>query len=153
MSWIAANLLYRICSMVLVCLPTKLGHKNEVNVGIHIPALWVAYGYGLWLVKSPLDVFIFLLTQDAVTHARTLAGRGEPDPVSASPGNFSAEKTLGDLSLQTGSWMWKAHGFPRKMGTPGSMGEFQDPIYWRYHTCTIFQAIFLGDIPLHSPKT
>ena len=31
-------------SMVLVYLPTKLGHKNGLNVGIHIPAPWVAYG-------------------------------------------------------------------------------------------------------------
>ena len=29
--------------MVLVYLPTKLGHKNGVNVGIHIPAPWAAY--------------------------------------------------------------------------------------------------------------
>ena len=24
--------------------PTKLGHKNGVHVGIHIPAPWFAYG-------------------------------------------------------------------------------------------------------------
>ena len=29
----------------MVYLPTKLGHKNGANVGIHIPAPWFAYGY------------------------------------------------------------------------------------------------------------
>ena len=35
-------------TMVLAYLPTKLGHKNGVNVanvGIHIPAPWVADGF------------------------------------------------------------------------------------------------------------
>jgi len=31
--------------MVLEYLPTKLGNKNWVNVGVHIPAPWFAYGY------------------------------------------------------------------------------------------------------------
>ena len=30
--------------MVLVYLPTKLGDFVRANVGIHIPAPWVAYG-------------------------------------------------------------------------------------------------------------
>jgi hypothetical protein len=37
--------LYPRCSMVLEYLPTKLGNKNWVNVGVHIPAPWFAYGY------------------------------------------------------------------------------------------------------------
>ena len=31
-------------TMVLVYLPTKLGHEHGANVGIHIPAAWFAYG-------------------------------------------------------------------------------------------------------------
>ena len=84
----------------------------EVNVGIYI-YIFHTWSIWVWLVKSPLDVFIFVLTQDAVTRRK---GRGEPDPVSASPGNFGV-KNPGDLPLQTGPWMWKAHGFPRKIGT------------------------------------
>ena len=35
--------------MVLEYLPTKLGNKNEVNVGVHIPAPWFAHGYHIVL--------------------------------------------------------------------------------------------------------
>ena len=38
----------------MVYLPTKLGHKNGVNVGIHIPAPWVAYGKWLLLCGNSL---------------------------------------------------------------------------------------------------
>ena len=41
-------------SMVLAYLPTKLGHKNGVNVGIHIPAPWVAYG--VFIIHSCVTV-------------------------------------------------------------------------------------------------
>jgi len=33
--------------MVLEYLPTKLGDLVRANVGVHIPAPWVAYGYDM----------------------------------------------------------------------------------------------------------
>ena len=44
---VVCYIIYPICSMVLEYLPTKLGDLVRANVGVHIPAPWVAYGYDM----------------------------------------------------------------------------------------------------------
>ena len=40
-------------TMVLVYLPTKLGDFVRVNVGVHIPAPWFAYGVCYPILGNP----------------------------------------------------------------------------------------------------
>ena len=48
-------------TMVLEDLPTKLGHKYGVDVGIHIPAPWFAYGTGYYSSRPCRYVELFVV--------------------------------------------------------------------------------------------